>query len=67
MNVLHNSAKYLVYYFYQVANKHLPPAFIENYIFYVLSTGARLGHMKNALVGVVYIVIIKHPRMHSSY
>ena len=26
-----------------------------------ISTGVGLGHMKNALVGVEYIAIIKHP------
>ena len=33
----------------------------------IIFTWVRLGHMKNALVGVVYIAIIKHPQVHSSY
>ena len=30
-------------------------------------TGVRLGHMKNALVGVLTIQSIQHPRVHSSH
>ena len=37
------------------------------FLFSSLPTGVRPGHIKNALVGVVYIAIIKHSRVHSSY
>ena len=30
-------------------------------------TGVKLGHMKNALVGVLTINSMQHPRVHSSY
>ena len=30
-------------------------------------TGVRLGHIKNAFVGVFTIKCIQHPRVHSSY